>query len=72
MQKTQSRQYIYWEKIFEKMKAELQVVVQVRVCQSKTIDKVILGGGNNICKVGVMKEHNTCVKQEYFYTDGTS
>ena len=50
MQKTQSRQYIYWEKIFEKMKAELQVVVQVRVCQSKTIDKVILGGGKRLSK----------------------
>ena len=39
MQKTQSRHYIYWEKIFEEMKAELQVVAQVRVCQSKTIDR---------------------------------
>lgn len=62
MQKTQSRQYIYWGKIFEEMKAELQVVAQVRVCQSKTIDKVIFGGGNNICEVGIMKEDDTCVK----------
>ena len=60
MQKTQSRQYIYWGKIFEEMKAELQVVAQVSL--SKNIDKVMLGGGNNICKVGVMKEHDTCVK----------
>lgn len=44
MQKnTKQTVYILGKDFFYEMKAELQVVAQVRVCQSKTIDKSHFG-----------------------------